>query len=253
MNEERWRAPALPQRSAYVPRRRVERWMVPLLGEAVGQRLRDCAALGPGRCLDVGCGSQPFRAELERLSFEYTGFDVHQNAAETVDVLGAIDAPLPEELLHRGPFGVILCTEVLEHVARWPEAFDNLSRLLTPGGRLIVTVPHLWLPHEEPSDFYRPTSWALDFHARRAGLLPIELARLGDGYDVLGTVLAMTHVRTPRGRPWTWPLGLPFALARRLALLALRASALRAVVALETPLYLSTIAVIEKPATSPQA
>lgn len=249
--EERWRSPALRQRSAYVPQRRVERWMVPLLGQAIERQLRHCAALAPGRCLDVGCGSQPFRAELERLGFGYTGFDVHQNAEGTVEVLGAIDAPLSEALLQRAPFRMILCTEVLEHVARWPEAFDNFARLLAPGGRLLVTVPHLWLPHEEPSDFYRPTSWALDFHARRAGLVPLEIVRLGDGHDVLGTVLAMTRVRAPRGRPWAWPLVLPFALMRRLALAALRFRELRAVVALETPLYLSTIAVIEKPAAAP--
>jgi SAM-dependent methyltransferase len=245
---ERGLAPPPQRRARYVPQRRVERWIVPLLAEAIAQRLQRFAApLAPGRSLDVGCGGQPFRAELERLGFAYTGFDLGQNADRSVDVLGSIEEPLPEVLLARAPFAFILCSEVLEHVPRWPEAFANLARLLRPGGRLLVTTPHLWVPHEEPSDYYRPTSGALDFHARRAGLVTLDLARLGDGYDVLGTVLATTRPRVPSGRWWFAPLLLPFDLARRLALVVLRATALRGAVALETSLYLSSVGVFEKP------
>lgn len=244
----RWRPPEVHRREHYVPRRRAERWMVPLLAEAIDARLaRDAAPLAPGRCLDVGCGGQPFRRQLEQLGFLYTGFDVHQNPAGSVEVLGAIDEPLPPALLARAPFDFVLCTEVLEHVPRWPEAFGNLERLLAPGGRLLVTAPHIWLPHEEPSDFHRPTSWALDFHGRGAGLRPIEIARLGDGYDVLGTVLALTRPKTPPQRPWLAPLVLPVTLVRRLLLGALQLRWLRRMVTLETALYLGTIAVFEKP------
>lgn len=222
--------------------------MVPLLAAAIDARLeRFAAPLGPGRCLDVGCGGQPFRAALERLGFLYTGFDVHQNAGGDVEVLGAIDEPLPERLLARAPFAFVLCTEVLEHVPRWSEAFDNLARLLAPGGRLLVTTPHIWLPHEEPSDFHRPTSWALDYYGRGARLVPLEITRLGDGYDVLGTVLAMTRPKPPPRRPWLAPITLPAVLLRRAVLAALQLRMLRRVVVLETPLYLGTIAVFEKP------
>ncbi|HSC07099.1 MAG TPA: class I SAM-dependent methyltransferase, partial [Steroidobacteraceae bacterium] len=198
-----------------------------------------------GRCLDVGCGGQPFRAQLEGLGFAYTGVDVHQNPQGTVDVLGAIDEPLPQALSAR-QFNFILCTEVLEHVARWPEAFRNLAALLAPGGRLLLTTPHLWFPHEEPADFFRPTPWAFDFHGRNAGLTPLEITRLGDGRDVLGTVLSSVRIRPEGGRWFYRPFVLPLKLVRSILLRVLRARGPRRFISFETSLYLSTIAVFEK-------
>lgn len=234
-------------RTDYAARSRIERWLLPLLERTIEERLARFASpvARGGRCLDVGCGGQPFRARLEGLGFAYSSLDVVQNASGTVEFLGALDEPLPEALRRRAAFQFILCTEVLEHVARWPEAFANLVDLLAPGGRLLVTCPHIWIPHEEPYDFHRPTTHALEFHARRAGLRLLDLDRLGDGYDVLGTVLALTHVR-PAGNPLLWVLALPAYIARRLALQFLRARWMRHLVALRTPLYLSTIGVFEK-------
>lgn len=50
-----------------------------------------------------------------------------------------------------GKWDVVLCSEVLEHVAPPRQtAFDNLFALLKPKGRLILTVPFLkYLPHRE--------------------------------------------------------------------------------------------------------
>jgi SAM-dependent methyltransferase len=244
---ERWRSAALPERTGYVPQWPIERWMVPLLGHAIEERLQRYAAplAARGRCLDVGCGGQPFRPHLERMGFAYTGFDVHQNPQGSVAVLGAIDDPLPPSL-GAGQFHFILCTEVLEHVARWPEAFRNLAALLAPGGRLLITAPHLWFPHEEPADFFRPTPWALDFHGRTAGLAPLEITRLGDGRDVLGTVLTSVRIRPGGGRWYYRPFVIPLRLMRSVLLRALRSRAARRLVSFETSLYLSTIAVFEK-------
>jgi SAM-dependent methyltransferase len=222
--------------------------MVRLLGQAIETRLASFAAplAHGGRCLDVGCGAQPLRIRIAAMGFEYVSFDVHQNAAGNVDVLGAIDADLPEDLRRRGPFDFILCTEVLEHVSGWPEAFANLTALLKPGGRLLVTCPHIWMPHEEPTDFYRPTTWALAFHAERCGLRTLELTRAGDGYDVLGTVLRSTRMRPAIGLWWLWPLVWPLQLLRRLALVLLAQRWMHHVIELRTALYLSAIGVFEK-------
>jgi SAM-dependent methyltransferase len=38
-------------------------------------------------------------------------------------------------------FDLVLCTEVLEHVAEHHEALDELARILRPGGWLLITVP----------------------------------------------------------------------------------------------------------------
>jgi SAM-dependent methyltransferase len=135
---------------------------------------------------------------------------------------------------------------VLEHVADWNAAFANLARLLRPGGHLLVTCPHIWVPHEEPHDFFRPTSWGIAYHANRAGLEAIDITRLGDGYDVLGTVLAATRLRAPRGRPWLWIAAGPLSLLRKAVLGLLAQRWMRSVVELRTGLYLNTVALLRK-------
>ena len=74
----------------------------------------------------------------------------------------------------------------------------------------------------------------------------LELERLGDGYDVLGTVLAAVKLRAPQGRPWMWLIAGPVALLRKLTLRLLRVPALKTVVELRTGLYLSTVGLLEK-------
>lgn len=240
--------PAAPlnRRTDYKAQRRLDRWMVPLLEAAIEERIaRYNRQAAEQACLDVGCGGQPLRALLTASGYSYVSLDVGQNAAGTVDFLAAIDEPLPAGLRARS-FDFILCTEVLEHVANWPVAFANMAQLLKPGGRVLITCPHIWVPHEEPADFFRPTNWALMHHATCAGLTALEVTRLGDGYDVLGTVLAAVRLRAPRGQPWMWLIAGPFALARKLTLALLSRRSIRRMIELRTALYLSTVAVFEK-------
>lgn len=243
-----WSSPQLRQRQQYEPKGPIERWMVPVLGAAIDAALEKYAkpSSTSRRCLDVGCGSQPFRAQLESCGFQYTGFDANQNFESTVDVIGLIDAPLPSSL-KRGSFQFILCTEVLEHVPRWQEAFRNLADLLAPGGRLLITTPHIWLPHEEPADFFRPTSLGIEYHGRAAGLTPVEVVRLGDGQDVLGTILAATKVKPAGGHWWNRPVSVIPKLLIAALLGLIKRTGLRERVTLRTSFYLSTLAVFEKP------
>jgi SAM-dependent methyltransferase len=220
--------------------------MVPLLAQAITSRIeRNRTNAAAATCLDVGCGEQPLRGQLQAAGFSYVSLDVQQNASGTVDHVGAIDGTLPASLASL-QFDFIVCTEVLEHVSNWPAAFANLASLLKPGGRLLITCPQIWIPHEEPHDYFRPTSWAIARHGENVGLRVLELERLGDGYDVLGTVLAAVKLRAPRGRPWMWLIAGPASLLRKLTLMLLSVPALKAVVELRTGLYLSTVGLLEK-------
>ena len=182
--------PHLDERSVYIPRGRAEEFIVPLLARAIPEAIeRFGRPLEGRRVLDIGCGRQPFRPLLAALGFQYTGLDTQQNEDGTVDVVAAIDQPLPATLLAAPPFHFILGTEILEHIADWDAAFENVSRLLPEGGRVLLTCPQFYQLHEEPYDFWRPTVHALRFYAERHRLRVVELRKLGDGWDVLGTVL----------------------------------------------------------------
>ncbi|MBX3406816.1 MAG: class I SAM-dependent methyltransferase [Phycisphaeraceae bacterium] len=206
--------PDLDERRAYVPRGRQEEFIVPLLRSAIESAIRDAAATmagrSDGRALDVGCGGQPFRRLVESVGYAYTGIDTQAQPGLALDHHGAIDGDLPAGLLDaavrspRGGFDLVLCTEVLEHVLDWSRAWTNLSRLLAPGGRLIITCPHVYPLHEEPYDFWRPTMHALRAFAARAGLEIIEERALGDAFDVLGTVNASTTPDPAQSGPVAW-------------------------------------------------
>jgi SAM-dependent methyltransferase len=61
-------------------------------------------------------------------------------------------------------FNLILCTEVLEHIADHDQALDELTRVMSPGGWLLITVP-------------TPPAIADPAHVRE-GYRPKELASL---------------------------------------------------------------------------
>lgn len=240
--------PGTPEKISYQPTLPQEEFIVPLLRVQIESLLEAYAKDAVNfRALDVGCGGQPFRAHLEALGYQYTGLDVQQNPAETVDYLCEIDQPLPAALLDRGLYGWISCTEVMEHVADWDRAFRNLAQLLAPGGRLLITCPHLYQLHEEPYDFWRPTPHALTYFGQQAGLKVLTQIKAGDTWDVLGTLLGNCYA-TP-ARP-----GLCDRLLNKLTTWAikglyqwLKSRRLQASVILHSPFYLSNVVVFEQP------
>jgi 2-polyprenyl-3-methyl-5-hydroxy-6-metoxy-1,4-benzoquinol methylase len=119
------------------------------------------------KAVDIWCGGQPFRELLQQIGYSYCGVDL--NPGPPVDVLWAADEPLPEELLRRGAFDFLLCTEVIEHVADWHTAFANFGLLLVPSGRVLIAAPYFYQLLEEPYDFWRPTMHTIDYYARRTG------------------------------------------------------------------------------------
>ena len=140
----------------------------------------------------------------------------------------------------------MLCTEVLEHVADWAAAFANLSRLTAPGGKVLVTCPHFYPLHEEPYDFWRPTPHALRHFAEAAGFRVVALEKVGDAWDVLGTLLGASYVVPGT---WSWRARLASAVVRRgtRAVFHLLCRGLLRRVTLGGKLYLSNVAVLERP------
>lgn len=101
------------------------------------------AAAAPGaRVLDAGCGpgSWPY---AERPDLRITGFDIKFPPGppverEGLDVLRASLERLP---LRDGPFDLVVCHYVLEHVSDLEACCDELARMVKPEGVLYVAVP----------------------------------------------------------------------------------------------------------------
>jgi SAM-dependent methyltransferase len=252
MEESQSTQPVMKRRGAYLPTSSREQFIVTLLRNGIDVALRDFAApLGPGKkVLDVGCGEQPLRSILRDMGFVYTGVDVQQNKAATVDFVTPIDQPLPAELQAAGPFDFIVCTEVLEHVADWEMAFRNLRSLLAPGGRLLVTCPQFYPLHEIPHDYWRPTPYALQFFANRHGLNILDQQSAGDGFDVLGTAIACVQPVPRTGGILSRSAAFACDVLRKAAFVLLRSRLMRQYVSPQGLLYLSNIVVMERPASN---
>jgi SAM-dependent methyltransferase len=181
---------------------------------------------------------------LEEIGYSYCGVDA--NATDAPDIVCAIDEALPPELLQRGPFDFVLCTEVLEHVADWGAAFANFRHLLAPGGRLVITAPHFFNLHEEPYDFWRPTLHAIDYYARRVGLQPIYRRAAGDAWDVLGVLLPNCLFVASSDSVSKRVVAKAVRVAARWTFQILLRRKLQQWVHVEGPLYLSNVVVLER-------
>lgn len=102
-----------------------------------------------GDFLDVGCGTQPYRVYFSHIE-KITACDYDANRGDVDFACPADQVPLPDASMDS-----ILCTEVLEHVTDPLAVWKEFNRLLRPGGRVILTTPMYWPPHELPYDFFR--------------------------------------------------------------------------------------------------
>lgn len=122
---------------------------------------REIEAASPmlvGDLLDVGCGTKPYQALFKVLS--YTGLEIDTPLAKQRDVADAYydGKVFPFDT---ASFDAVLCNQVLEHVFAPDDFLREISRVLRPEGRLLLTVPFVWDEHEQPYDYARYSSFGL--------------------------------------------------------------------------------------------
>jgi 2-polyprenyl-3-methyl-5-hydroxy-6-metoxy-1,4-benzoquinol methylase len=107
-----------------------------------------CASLRPRTIVDVGCGPGQLLAAVERsckgvellVGVDYSHAAIERLQEVVPNAIGIVssiyDGELPAE-----QFDLVLCTEVLEHLADPESALLVLRSLCRPGGHLLITVP----------------------------------------------------------------------------------------------------------------
>ena len=135
-----------------------------------------------GRVLDAGAGRGAYRDLLLRYADDYVGIDIGSSRATSL-VGDAQRLPLIDQ-----SFDTVFCSQVLEHVPQPWLALAEFRRVLKPGGKLILTVPHLSWLHNEPHDYYRYTRHGLSFLAEQAGFPPGTIQPAGGLLSLLGHI-----------------------------------------------------------------
>ncbi len=140
-------------------------------------RLNFAKKFAQGRLLDVGCAEKPYEELFSSKVTEYIGVDhpATFHPRSKIDIFAAA-AALP---FRDGAFDTVLATQVIEHLAQPALVFKEIQRVLKPGGYLIITAPHIWALHEEPSDYYRYTKYGLEYLCQKAGLKPDIIEPMG--------------------------------------------------------------------------
>lgn len=122
------------------------------------------------RILDAGAGElqyRPFCAHLTYVSQDFGEYDGAGDARglqtdqwdqSQLDIMSDIlNIPEPDE-----SFDAVMCIEVLEHLPDPVGALRELTRLLRPEGRLILTAPFCSLTHFSP--YYFQTGYSRYFY-----------------------------------------------------------------------------------------
>lgn len=117
----------------------------------IEQFLERSAAECRGRFLEFG--DPYFRAIFDPAAVER--YDI-VNVAPGPDVTIVADIQHCPQI-RDDSYDVIVCTQVLEHVANPFLAAAELYRILKPGGRLLLTVPAAYPYHAVPRDYWRFT------------------------------------------------------------------------------------------------
>lgn len=233
------------RRTQYCPARPADAFIVPILKEYIEKFFDELEPDQGDRVLDVGCGRQPFRKKLEAKGYRYFGLDMTQNPENSVDFLCCIDQSLPEAILRVAPFQVVLCTEVLEHVADWEFAFSNLYNLISNDGLLFITCPHFYPLHDEPYDYWRPTPHVINFFANKFNFSIQYQINAGSALDVLGTLLGNIYFQIDRKGASDYILLYTLKIFRRLVFAALKSNLFQRRIN-STGFYLSNIILIKK-------
>ncbi len=168
------------------------------------------AARAGQRVLDLGCGAGEFSAALAQAGAEVIGADVAEAALERARrrhpglcfVSVPFDGPLPFEDCS---FELVWAGEVIEHVADTALWLSEVRRVLSPGGRLLVTTPshgRLRLALFGVAAFSEPLGDHLHLYTRRSlaellgefGFDPVRVRVVG-GLPLLRESLWATAVR----------------------------------------------------------
>ncbi len=113
---------------------------------------------GRVRTLDVGCGSGAFTLYAAKVGNEAIGisFESRKNeiATERAKLLRLPNARFVtgdiRELRAKselGSFDQIICFETIEHIANDAQLMQDISHILRPGGRLLLTTPYRYYHH----------------------------------------------------------------------------------------------------------
>jgi len=159
-----------------------------------------------GKLLDIGCGEGTFLLLARKNGWIVAGTEFKPEAAraQALDVRGSL-----AQVQEQGPFDCITLWHSLEHMPDPVETISHASKLLQPGGFLLVAVPDAgglqaqifrdaWLHLDVPRHVFHFTGNSLRRMVREAGLREVHSWHQEFEYDLLGWSQSALNRLLPR-------------------------------------------------------
>lgn len=135
--------------------------------------VRSHASTEPLRVLDFGAGGSPYRSLFPNANYQTA--DLQGGCADfLIDGDGFTNAPDQS-------FDMVLSTQVLEHCRNPGRYLSEISRVLKPDGKLVLSTHGLFEEHACPHDYFRWTADGLRLVVESGGFTVESLARLTAG------------------------------------------------------------------------
>lgn len=172
---------------------------------------------GKARLLDFGCGTGDFLRRMHALKWNVAGLDPEESVVERIRRqlgLAAYVGSLPYPLWPDASFEAITMWQSLEHAHEPLDVLRDAYRLLTPNGRLLLTVPNLeslsarwfgsnWYGLDVPRHLTHFTPETLRGMLQRAGFENITIEQERRGSWIRHSA-RLTHERKADGLSTRW-------------------------------------------------
>jgi SAM-dependent methyltransferase len=198
------------------------RWTQPIAFLArrfIAESGRVLAPHSGGLCLDVGAGTSPYRAEIEKYwnIVNYTAMDIAPSDSTSL-VASADNVPL-----HGGAVDLVVSFDVLQHLQNYGQALDEMARVLRPGGAVILSVPFVY-SECDMHDYRRWTMEGIVYELHIRGLDVVAAKTRGGMLFALGClgVWAMQHIIPGQRRGWRSRKNI-FTMVRAIAIIVFTA------------------------------
>ncbi len=144
------------QETLYDSKNPTRTWLHTTRRDWINNALAACAqGRTVNQAIEVGPGAGVYLPGLSKLGSKVIASDIEQeyleHAREVVGQLSNVECrtdDITASELPAGAFDLVLCTEVIEHIADSPAALAGLQRLLSPDGRLVLSTPQRYSPLE---------------------------------------------------------------------------------------------------------
>ncbi len=148
-------------------------------------------SISKGDLLDLGCGEVPLYVFYKDRVESVTCIDWSDSGHDLRHIDFAFDLNEPISLSEKS-FDTIICTDVLEHIAKPLILMNEISRLLKEKGKVIIGVPFYYCLHEEPHDYYRYTKYALKRFCEKSNLKIVSIEEYGGAPEIMVDLIYKT-------------------------------------------------------------